>query len=52
VHSGCALPFTLHVSRVPLQMADLTFDDVGKRQVAVEEAYMLGKGIVHPYNRL
>ncbi|WIA21180.1 hypothetical protein OEZ85_005486 [Tetradesmus obliquus] len=33
------------------QMADLAFDDVGKRQVAVEEAYMLGWGIVHPYNR-
>ncbi|KAF6250783.1 hypothetical protein COO60DRAFT_1567426 [Scenedesmus sp. NREL 46B-D3] len=33
------------------QMADLTFDDVGKRQVAVEEAYMLGRGIIHPFNR-
>jgi hypothetical protein len=42
----------LRVLRVLLQMADLTFDDVGKRQVAVEEAYMLGRGIVHPYNRL
>lgn len=33
-----------------LQMTELKFDDVGKRQVAVEEMFVLQKGIIHPFN--
>lgn len=31
-------------------MTELKFDDVGKRQVAVEEMFVLQKGIIHPFN--
>jgi hypothetical protein len=35
-----------------VQMHTLRFDDVGRRQVAVEERFLLGRGIIHPYNTL
>jgi hypothetical protein len=34
------------------QMQALRFDDVGKRQVAVEERFLLQRGIIHPYNKM
>jgi len=35
-----------------LQMNQFKFDDVGRRQVALEERFMLQRGIIHPYNKL
>eukprot|EP00878_Enallax_costatus_P040958 GHUV01047379.1.p1 GENE.GHUV01047379.1~~GHUV01047379.1.p1 ORF type:complete len:174 (+),score=48.69 GHUV01047379.1:725-1246(+) len=31
-------------------MAELEYDNVGRRQVAVEEMFILQKGIIHPFN--
>eukprot|EP00775_Hariotina_reticulata_P006155 gene6155-6392_t len=33
------------------QMSELRYDDVGKRQVEVEETFLLQRGILHPFNR-
>lgn len=33
-----------------LQMSQFKFDDVGRRQVALEERFVLQRGIIHPYN--
>jgi hypothetical protein len=33
-------------------MSELRFDDVGKRQVEVEETFLLQRGIIHPFNKL
>jgi hypothetical protein len=31
-------------------MSQFKFDDVGRRQVALEERFVLQRGIIHPYN--
>lgn len=33
-------------------MQELKFDDMGRRQVELEERFVLQKGIIHPFNKL
>jgi Flp pilus assembly protein TadB len=59
--SGCALVLLLVlllllllvvVVLVLLQINQFMFDDAGRRQVALEERFVLQWGIIHPYNKV